>query len=81
MLCSSEIEKISSVGLLYYKYNIKIADAFADHNYCKDTLFDLKIIDSDPNRSLNIQTNIDKQYNISPVVILTNDNINYNILM
>ena len=81
VLCSSEIEKISSVGLfLNYKYNLKIADALADHDYCKNTLFDPKIIAIDPNKSMEIQTYIDKQYTISPEIIHTNNNINNNIL-
>ena len=70
MLCSSEIGKISSVGLfLNYKYNLKIADALADHDYCKNTSFDPKIIDIDPNKSMKIQTYIEKQYTISPEII------------
>ena len=59
LLSGSEIEKVSSVGLLLnYKYNHKIVDALDDHNYCKDTLSDRTIIDINPNKSLKIQTYI-----------------------
>ena len=63
VLMNSKVGKISSVGLLLsYKYHIEVAEALADHNYSKVPLFDAKVIDIDPNKSIKIRNCIDKQY-------------------
>ena len=62
ILMNSDFGKISSVGQhLNYKFNLKIALALADHDYCKLPLFDSNIISVDTEKINLINYYIDNQ--------------------
>lgn len=65
VLLQSDVGRKSSVGqLLEYRYHNKVADALADHIYCKTPLFNQNVLFIDPDKSNQIQTYVDKKYNI-----------------
>ena len=63
---NSSVRRSSSVGLhLDYKFSLRAAESLADHDYCRETLFDANVINIDPQKYLNINRIIETKYNNS----------------
>ena len=63
---SSSVGRSSSVGLhLDYKFNLRAAKSLADHDYCRETLFDANVINIEPQKYLNRNRIIETKYNNS----------------
>ena len=55
-----------SVGLhLYYKFNLRAAESLADHDYCKETLFNANVLNREPQKHININKFIETKYSNS----------------
>ena len=48
-----------------YKFSLRAAKSLADHDYCRETLFDVNVINIDPRKYLNIKRIIETKYNNS----------------
>ena len=66
VLMNSSVGRSSSVGLhLDYEFSLPAAKSLADHDYCRETLFDANVINIDPQKYLNINRIIETKYNNS----------------
>ena len=66
VLMNSSVGRSSSVGLhLDYKFSLRAAESLADHCYCREELFDVNVINIDPQKYLNINRIIETKYNNS----------------
>ena len=66
VLINSSVGRSSSVGLdLDYKFTLRAAESLADHDYCRETLFDANVTNIDPEKYLNISRIIEAKYNNS----------------
>ena len=55
VLTNSSVARSLSVGLhLDYKFSLRASKSLADHDYCRETLFDANVINIDPKKYLNI---------------------------
>ena len=62
----STVGRLLSVGLhLYYKFNLGAAESLADHDYCKETLFNANVLNIDPQKHVNINKIIETKYSNS----------------
>ena len=60
------VERLSSVGLhLDYKFNLRAAESLADHEYCKETLFNVNVLNIDPQKHINTNKIIETKYSNS----------------
>ena len=61
---NSIVRRASSVGPhLDYKFSLPAAESLADHDYCREILFDANVININPQKYLNINRIIETRYN------------------
>ena len=66
LMNSSSVERSSFVGLhLDFKFSLHVARSSADHDYCRETLFNANVINIDPQKYLNINKIIETKHNNS----------------
>ena len=66
VLMNSTIGRLSSVGLhLDYKFNLRARESLADHDFCKETLFNTNVLNIDPQKHININKIIETKHSNS----------------
>ena len=63
---NSDVGKSLSVGFhLDYKFSLRASESLADHDDCRETLFDANVINIDSQKCLNIDRIIETKFNNS----------------